>query len=108
MSFEIRPRDAHPLLEQGEAVALDVREHHEWHRGHIGGAIHIPLGELGARLPELPRGKRILAVCRSGARSGSVVSPLRELGYDVVNLSGGLLSWNASGLPLEPAPGMVA
>ncbi len=108
MSIEIHPRDAHPLLEAGEAVALDVREPYEWHVGHIAGALHIPLGELGPRLHELPRERRIVAVCRSGSRSGSVVAPLRGAGFDVVNLAGGLLSWHASGLPLEPAPGTVA
>ena len=108
MSAEIHPREAEPLLEAGEALALDVREPHEWRCGHIRGALHIPLGELAARLHELPRGKRIVAVCRSGSRSGMVVGPLRTHGYDVVNLAGGLLTWHASGLPLEPAPGTVA
>ncbi len=108
MSTEIHPREAHPLLESGEAIAVDVREAHEWHHGHIRDALHIPLGELGQRLHELPGDTRIVAICRSGARSGSVIEPLRRLGYDVLNLSGGLLSWHAIGLPLEPATGGVA
>jgi rhodanese-related sulfurtransferase len=108
VSWEIHPREAEPLLEAGDALALDVREPHEWHNGHIRGALHIPLGQLAARLHELPHGTRIVAVCRSGARSGSVVAPLRDRGYDVVNLGGGLLTWHASGLPLEPATGGVA
>lgn len=108
MSVEIHPREARTLLDGGEAVALDVREPYEWHHGHIPAALHIPLGELGARLHELPTEKRIVAVCRSGNRSGAVVAPLRQLGYDVLNLSGGLLSWQETGLPLEPATGGVA
>lgn len=107
MSLEIRPSDAHPLLEAGAAVALDVRERWEWQLGHIRDALHIPLGELAHRLHELPRGARIVAVCRSGNRSEAVVEPLRQRGYDVVNLVGGLTSWHAQGLPLEPAPGVV-
>jgi rhodanese-related sulfurtransferase len=108
MSVEIHPREARTLLEEGDAVALDVREAYEWRHGHIRAALHIPLGELGARLHELPKEKPIVAVCRSGNRSGAVIAPLRQLGYDVLNLSGGLLSWHASGLPLEPATGGVA
>ena len=107
MSWEIHPREAQPLLEAGEAVALDVREPDEWQRGHIRDALHIPLGELAERLHELPRQKQIVAVCRSGSRSGVAVAPLRQHGYDVVNLGGGLLSWHASGLPLEPQSGTV-
>ncbi|HSP74422.1 MAG TPA: rhodanese-like domain-containing protein [Gaiellaceae bacterium] len=108
MNAEIHPREAQALLEGGDAVALDVREPYEWHHGHIRDALHIPLGEIGRRLHELPPGKRIVAVCRSGNRSGAVIAPLRQLGYEVLNLSGGLLSWHASGLPLEPATGGVA
>ncbi len=108
MSTEIDPREARSLLEGGDAVALDVREPDEWRAARIAGALHIPLGQLGARLHELPEGRRIVAVCHSGARSGSVIEPLRELGHDVVNLSGGLLAWHAHGLPLESAAGAAA
>jgi rhodanese-related sulfurtransferase len=105
---ELHPREARSLLESGEAVALDVREAQEWHHGHIADALHIPLGQLAARLHELPAGTTIVAVCRSGARSGSVIEPLRRLGFDALNLSGGLLSWHAHGLPLEPVTGGIA
>jgi rhodanese-related sulfurtransferase len=108
VKLEIHPREARPLLEAGDAVALDVREPYEWQEGRIRDALHIPLAELGRRLHELPNGRPIVAVCRSGSRSGSVVAPLRQLGYDVVNLAGGLLAWHADQLPLEPATGTVA
>ncbi len=103
MTHEIDPREAHALLDGGEAVALDVREPDEWRAARIAGALHIPLGQLGARLHELPAGRPIVAVCRSGARSGSVIHALRDRGYDVVNLAGGLVAWHAQGLPLEAA-----
>jgi rhodanese-related sulfurtransferase len=105
---DIHPRDAGPLLASGDAVALDVREHWEWQHGHIRHAFHIPVGGLAQRLHELPQGRQIIAVCRSGSRSGSVVAPLRHLGYDILNLAGGLVSWHAHGLPLEPATATVA
>ena len=103
MIQEIEPRAAHTLLDSGEAVALDVREPAEWQEAHIPDALHIPLGELAARLHELPHGRRLVAVCRSGSRSGMVVEALRQRGYDIVNLAGGLVSWHAAGLPLEAA-----
>jgi rhodanese-related sulfurtransferase len=79
---------------------LDVREHDEWQAGHIEGSQHIPLGELGERVGELPTGRRIVAVCRSGARSGVAVRGLRQLGYDAENLDGGVTAWTKAGLPL--------
>jgi rhodanese-related sulfurtransferase len=100
---EIDPKEAQTLLDSSGAVALDVRERWEWQDGHIRHALHIPLDELTARLHELPQDRTLVAVCRSGSRSGMVVEALRQRGYDIVNLAGGLLSWHAAGLPLEAA-----
>ena len=79
---------------------LDVREDDEWRAGHIDGAQHIPLGQLGDRLAELPAGRRIVAVCRSGSRSAAAVRGLRQLGYDAENLDGGVTAWSRAGLAL--------
>ena len=46
---------------------LDVREPDEWAAGHVPDSLHIPMGELEARLDELPLDRQIVAVCRSGA-----------------------------------------
>ena len=47
-----------------------------------------------ARLAQQDR--RVVVVCRSGGRSARVTGYLRELGYDVVNLEGGLAAWQAA------------
>jgi rhodanese-related sulfurtransferase len=88
------------------AHAVDVRERAEWDAGHLAGSVWIPLGELGARLHELPADP-LLIVCRSGSRSGMAADALAGIGRDASNLAGGLLAWAASGLPLEPAGGRV-
>jgi rhodanese-related sulfurtransferase len=105
---ELDPGTAADRLAAGEVVALDVRELDEWVAGRIGGAVHIPLGELVARQDEIPEDLPIVAVCRSGSRSAWAVGMLARAGYDAVNLSGGLQAWQAAGLPLEPADGYVA
>lgn len=79
---------------------VDVREDDEWLAGHIEGSQHIPLGELGERLSELPTGGSIVAVCRSGSRSGAAVRGLRQLGFEAENLEGGVTAWTKAGLPL--------
>jgi rhodanese-related sulfurtransferase len=84
---------------------LDVREDDEWQAGHIDGAQHIPLGELGERLRELPAGKTIVAVCRSGSRSDAAVRGLRQTGRKAENLDGGLTAWSRAGLPLVDGVG---
>jgi rhodanese-related sulfurtransferase len=90
----------------GGAMVLDVREHDEWAAGHVADSLHIPMGELGTRLGELSQDRPIVAVCRSGARSGTVTEALGGRGYDVVNLVGGLQAWAAEGLPLVADDGL--
>ena len=83
----------------------DADWHDEWDAGHVPGAVHIPMRELGPRQSELPTDRTILCVCRSGNRSGLVTKELVEAGYTVENLDGGLQSWEAYGHGLEDMSG---
>ena len=83
--------DAHTaadLLAAQSVIVLDVRQHGERKTGHIRGAVHIPL--MPHRLQQLPRGKTIVTVCRSGHRSGIAARALTRAGHDVLNLRGGM------------------
>lgn len=94
-----------------EAYLLDVREPGEWSLGHIDGSVHIPMGQLAERQAELPTDRLIIAVCRTGSRSGMVTRALANAGYEVENLDGGLHAWTRDGLELvsdSGEPGMVA
>lgn len=77
--------------EETDGVLLDVREPKEWELGTLPGALLIPVGEIMSRLDEIPKGRPILCVCRSGARSQQVASFLAFHGYDdVANMTGGM------------------
>ena len=87
---------AQSLLADG-AELLDVRRDDEWRAGHAPQAVHVPLDQLPARVGELSTDRRVVAVCRSGARSGRATMYLRSLGLDVVNLEGGMQAWVRAG-----------
>jgi rhodanese-related sulfurtransferase len=71
---------------------IDVREPGEVAEGTLPGAINIPLGELPGRLHELDPTRRVVLLCRSGARSARAAEMLTADGFgDVVNLTGGVL-----------------
>jgi rhodanese-related sulfurtransferase len=99
---EIPPQEAARRL--GELHAIDVRAEHEF-RGPLGrvpGSRLVPLPELAARAGELPAGRPLLLVCRSGARSGRACEQLAALGLGpVLNLAGGMIAWHAAGLAVE-------
>ncbi|WP_438431257.1 rhodanese-like domain-containing protein [Gorillibacterium sp. sgz500922] len=92
-SKAIEPAAVQRRLEQEPLFLVDVREPDEWEEGHIEGATHIPLGELAQRLGELPRDRELIMVCRSGSRSGLACEYMESLGYDVVNMTGGMTAW---------------
>jgi DMSO/TMAO reductase YedYZ molybdopterin-dependent catalytic subunit/rhodanese-related sulfurtransferase/glyoxylase-like metal-dependent hydrolase (beta-lactamase superfamily II) len=104
---QVSARAARTLIDTG-AVLLDVREPDEWTEGHAPGALLIPMGDVQARRCELPRDRRIVAVCRSGGRSAAISDALRAHGYDAVNLTGGMCAWTAAGLPVVAEPAITA
>ncbi len=89
----------------GGAVLLDVRDQHEWRAGHAPKARHIPLAQLTARQRELPAGRTIITVCRSGMRSAQAARLLAGQGRQVANLSGGMHAWARAGLPVTAKSG---
>lgn len=93
METEITPKEAKEILALGKAIALDVREKEEIEFASIGEHTWIRLGELEKRFSELPRGKKIIVVCRSGSRSATATDFLRDKGFNAVNLAGGILAW---------------
>lgn len=94
---ELTVHDVFARLQQAQLV--DVREDSEVAQGHIPGTIHIPLGQLPARLGEIDPARAVIAICRSGNRSGRATQFLTSAGYDCDNMTGGMLAWQAAGLP---------
>lgn len=87
-------KEVENMLTQGQSVnIIDVREVEEVEAGKIPGAIHIPLGLLEFRMNELDKSKEYIMVCRSGARSGRAYQFLESHGYNVINMTGGMLDW---------------
>ena len=80
---------------------IDVREPEEFKTGHISGARLIPLGQLSARMSELPKDAEIICICASGARSTSATKMLVGAGYNAINTNGGMFAWRSAGLPVK-------
>ena len=92
----ITVQELQSLRESSEPFTLlDVREPFERDIAVIEGAQHIPLGQLGDRLDEIPRDKKLVVHCKSGGRSGKAVAQLQSVGFkDVWNVAGGINAWS--------------
>jgi rhodanese-related sulfurtransferase len=103
MSYaEVTPDEIRARLSKGEEVfLLDVREPDEVQEWAYPIGVNIPLGQLGARVDELPQDTTIVVACHLGGRSAQAATALSEAGYTAENLTGGAVAWAAS----EPDPG---
>ncbi len=107
---EIEPFEAAQMLDAG-AVILDVRASDEFLQGRAKGAYHIPFNSLDDRLDEVPIGRPVIVVCRSGGRSYQAAKTLATRGYVSMNLAGGMHAWSDEGLPVvreDGSPGVIA
>lgn len=107
--------DAKKLIEQGEALVIDVRDSPEIENtGKVSGAIHVSRGMLEFRAdPESPyhdkrfdKSKTLIVYCASGGRSALSGKTLKDLGYEKVLNLGALKDWAENGgeieRPIEP------
>lgn len=106
---DVSPADADREHRGGRVLLLDVRERDEWDAGHAPGAVHAPLSHLDPA--QVSGGQRVVAVCRSGNRSGRAARLLAAAGVEVFNMAGGMRAWAGHGLPVVTDtghPGTVA
>lgn len=99
----LTPLQATQLMNEGEALFLDVRDDAEFKRGHLLDATHIPVNSLDKRMHELERhkDKPVIVYCDSGARAQRAAAKLKKNGFEKLNsLAGGVTAWEKASLPL--------
>lgn len=94
-------------LRAGYVVVLDVRPTAEYDAGHIRGAVSVPITELGKRLREVPKNRRVVAYCRGPycVYADDAVRTLGKRGYRAARLQDGYPEWAAAGLPVSRTDG---
>ena len=91
----ISSEESQKVISDNNYRFLDVRTNGEYSDGHIPNSIHIPLQDIQSRISEIEKikDKKIIVYCRSGARSSMASKTLLKEGFDVSNLTGGIMSW---------------
>jgi rhodanese-related sulfurtransferase len=106
----IRAEELHQRLVEGDVILLDVRPVEEYQASHLPGALSMPVTDLEARLPELPREKEVVAYCRGPycVFADEAVAILQSNGYQARRLAQGMPDWRMLGLPVESGEGARA
>ena len=103
-SREIGTMEATRLMNNGNALVLDIRDTTEFSSGRIPKSKNIPLAEIDKRLEEITRFKEkpVIVTCRTNNRAGSAAKLLKQHGFaDVYQLAGGFGAWQQASLPVE-------
>jgi hydroxyacylglutathione hydrolase len=96
---QLEPGELQHLRSQRDVQVIDVRNPDEWSKGHLPGAIHIPLAALPDRIDELDKSQPIVLHCQGGGRAAIATSLLQSRGMtDVATMTGGYERWLAEGL----------
>lgn len=108
---KISPAEARQMIENGEAVAVDVRDSAELRKsGKIPGALPISRGMIEFKAdsetpyhePTLQKDKVVIVYCASGGRAALAGKTLKDFGYEKVFNLGGFKEWAEAGHPVEP------
>ena len=94
------------LVNNENALVIDVRDKSEYDQGHIVDSINIPFSSLEGRLSELEKHKErpLVVACKMGQHSGSAGTMLRKNGFENVSrLTGGLADWRGQNMPVVKA-----
>ena len=101
---KVDPVEATRLINREGAVVVDLRASEEFSTGHITGSLNVSAEKLEQQLNSIKHSKEapLILVCKTGNNSKTVGGSLLRAGYSNVNLiSGGMMTWQGSGLPLS-------
>lgn len=101
---EIAPAETlRRMKKKNPPLIIDVREDHEWEKGHIAGARHLGRGIIERDIEELvpDPSTEIILYCGGGYRSALAADNLRKMGYrNVFSMKGGWRRWNTNRYPI--------
>ena len=90
---EISVNKLQDMIKDKVVELIDVRENNEYHYCKIDGSMHIRMNDITSSIHELSKESRYAIICHSGVRSAMVCEYLLKLGYNVVNVRGGIDRW---------------
>jgi rhodanese-related sulfurtransferase len=107
METDYTPGEVAALVTQDRVQLIDVRTPEEHEAGRIEGDRLIELNDLVEQAGTIDQDRPVIFYCRTGARSAMATAAFLEAGFDAHNMSGGMVAWEAAGLPMVPEGAQV-
>ena len=97
----ITPSQAVDLINNNDAIFVDIRQKDSFESGHIHGSINVQKDSFGKQEHLLNKGKAVVVITENGLDAGGAGVELLKLGIEEVYLlKDGLISWQEESLPL--------
>jgi rhodanese-related sulfurtransferase len=100
---QVSPQQLSLMVNNEDALVLDVRPDKEYRQGHIVNALNIPATSFKDHIEQLDKHKErpLVLVCKVGQQTGNVAKQLRAAGFEkIYRLSGGMMEWSGSQMPV--------
>ncbi len=103
----VSSRELAERMKNREVTVIDVRPEYEYRKGHIAGALNVPVEELKWELKNLSEDKEIVAYCRGPfcVYADEAVEFLKKKGFTAKRLEEGYPDWMLEGLPVQHKKG---
>jgi len=104
----VNPAQLTRLINQEDALVVDLSGSADFQKGHIIGSRHVPMSQFDPESRDLAKARDlpIALVCRTGMTAGGAAKRLVKAGFRNVHiLEGGIAAWQQADLPLESGSG---
>lgn len=104
----LRPAEVTQLINQENALVVDLRDSSDFQKGHIAGAKNVQMSQFDPESKQLTPAKAlpIVLVCQNGVTVDGAAKRLKKAGFERVHvLEGGIAAWQQAELPLVKGKG---
>ncbi len=97
---EISPQIAVDLINNEDALVIDLRDKDAFKNGHIIDSIHASAEDFNQNKMDKYKNKNLILICAKGLQAPNVAAKIKTLGFNPRVLSGGIAAWQNADLPL--------
>lgn len=97
---ELSPHAVVDLMNNQDAVIIDIRDKETFKKGHIINAVNMNADDLSSAKMDRYKNKVVILICARGLQAATLATKIRAQGFNAMTLKGGIASWQSTDLPL--------